>query len=94
MKIDCILNIDRKEYRGFISLNDGDLVFYRKRFLLKDDLVFRIPLKSIVDVEIKWRIFYVKATLKISTGIYIKRIILRGDKRLANFLLKIENIIR
>jgi len=93
MKIYCEIFIDGKRLDGYL-IADGEYIFlYKKKLFFKGKPIIRIPLKSIIDIEIKWRIFYIKAVIRITVGLYIKQIMLKGDKKLATFLGNLREIL-
>ena len=94
MRIDCEIFLDGRRFKGFLTMDGEYIIFYKKRLFFKEKPLYRIPLKSISEIEIKWRIFYIKGVIRVAAGILIKEIIVRGDKSLADFLNKISLIVK
>jgi len=75
MRVDCELLLDGRRFKGFLTMDGEYIIFYKKRFLFKEKPLYRIPIRSVLDVEIMWRIFYIKGIIRFTTGIMFKEVI-------------------
>jgi len=93
MKIKCTIKINREEFPGYLSIENGKIIIYRRSLFHRNKVIMKIPINMIDDIALRWRLFYIKGILKVSLGIYIKEIILKGEKYLMRVLSRIKHTI-
>jgi len=93
MKIKCIIKINREEFPGYLSIENGKIIIYKRGLFHRTKIVMKIPINMIDSIILRWRLFYIKGILRISTGIYLKEIILKGGKDLMRVLNRIKYTI-
>jgi len=92
MRYKCILEFDNKKINAYLEVREGRILFLKRRIISGPEPMISLPLYLIKDIKIYWRIYYVRIDIIYSYGIYLKKLSVRGDKKLASLfkMLKIS----